>query len=175
MTVESPAEVIMGRRTTITRLEEHPNLGEVLGVLAQLAHITDADLLALAEAWRNNAVVAEARAKALSPDSPLVVDVLAAFDAVSALFADDLRGEADYITVEPEVTIIALKAVRDAIAAAYAKPALSRHEFSALSRPWRAVYPVQTAAEPDLGPSSETVKQLLAAMPLLAARCHDPQ
>ena len=79
-------------RTTINRLEEHPNLGEVLGVLAQLAHVTDGDLARLAEAWVNDGFVAQARDKALSPDSPLVCEVLAAFEAVTALFEDYLRG-----------------------------------------------------------------------------------
>lgn len=159
--------------TLIRRLEEHPNLGEVLGVLAQLAHISDADLPRLAAAWTNDAFVAQARAKALSPDSPLVCEVLAAFEAVAALFDDDLRGEADYVSVEPAVAVTALKAVRDAIAAAYAKPVLSRAEHAALIRPWRAVYTAGSAAEPDLGPHAEQVKQLLAALPQLSARCHD--
>ena len=97
----------MGRRTGITRLEEHPNLSEVLGVLAQLAHVTDRDLPRLAGAWANDAFLAAARARALTPDSPLVCDVLAAFEAVSALFEDDLRGEQPYVTVDPAVAAIA--------------------------------------------------------------------
>ena len=113
----------MTRRTTaIARLEEHPNLAEVLGVLAQLAHVGDADLPRLAEAWTNNSAVAEARDKALSPDSPLVLEALAAFEALTSLFEDDLAGEAAYVTVDPAVTSTALKAIRDAIAGAYAQP-----------------------------------------------------
>lgn len=163
-----------GRTTTISTLEEHPNLPEVLGVLAQLAHIADADLPRLATAWTNTVAVAEARDRALSPDSPLVCEVLSAFDAVSALFEDDLRGEAPFLTVEPSVAVRALKAVRDAVAAAYARPVLSRGEHALLMRPWRAVYPEGTgASEPDLGPHAATVKLLLTALPSLAVRCHD--
>src|SRR3954447_4488071 len=132
----------MTRRTsTISVLEEHPNLSEILGVLAQLAHIRDSDLPRLATAWHNTAAVAEARARALSPDSPLVLEALAAFEALGARFDGDIRGEAAYVTVATDVTTTALKAVRDAIAASYTKPILSRAEYSCLMRAWRAVYP----------------------------------
>ena len=159
-------------RAAVQRLEEHPNLTAVLGVLAQLAHITDDDLPKLAQGWVNSPSIAAARDRALAPDSPLVVEVLAAFDAISALFADDLRGEASYVTVDPAVTTLALKTVRDAVAAVYARPVLTRGEYAALLRPWVAVY-ANAAGEPDLGPESERVKALLAALPRLAGRCHD--
>lgn len=163
----------MNRRTFIASLEEHPNLEEVLGVLAQLAHVADSDLPALAAAWSNHGAVADARDKALSPDSPLVLEALAAFEAVSALFEDDLAGEAAYVTIDPAVTSTALKAVRDAIAGAYARPQLSRQEHALLMQPWRAVFAERQVHEPDLGPESVRVKALLAALPRLAARCHD--
>ena len=164
----------MGRTSgTVSRLEEHPNLPEVLGVLAQLAHIGDDHLVALADAWTNSPSLSEARDRALSPDSPLVVEVLAAFDALGALFADDLAGQADYVVVESAVTVRALKAVRDAIAAAYARPALTKAEHAALLRPWRAVFATPTVDEPDLGPRAEQVKTLLSTLPRLATRCHD--
>ena len=141
----------MSRRgSTISMLEEHPNLTEILGVLAQLAHIRDADLPRLAEAWNNTVAVPEARDRALSPDSPLVLEALAAFEALGALFDDDIRGEAAYVTIASDVTSTALKAVRDAIAASYAKPILSRAEYAALMRAWRVVYPEATVDEPDL-------------------------
>lgn len=164
----------MARRpAVIQRLEDHPNLTEVLGVLAQLAHISDDDLPRLATAWQNPLPAAAARARALSPESPLVCEVLAAFDALGALFADDLAGDAAYLVVEPDVVATALKAVRDALAAAYALPVLTRSEHAALMAPWRAVYPRTTVHEPDLGPRSDHVKALLALMPRLAGRCHD--
>jgi hypothetical protein len=164
----------MSRRTsTISVLEEHPNLAEILGVLAQLAHIRDADIPRLADAWHNTVAVAEARDRALSPDSPLVLESLAAFEALGALFDDDLRGEAAYVTVASDITTTALKAVRDAIAASYAKPILSRAEYSSLMRAWRVVYPAATVDEPDLGPRGDQVKALLAMLPTLSARCHD--
>jgi hypothetical protein len=163
------------RSSTISVLEEHPNLPEILGVLAQLAHIRDADLPKLADAWSNTVAVAEARDRALSPDSPLVLEALAAFEALGALFDDDLRGEAAYVTVASDVTTTALKAVRDAIAASYARPILSRAEYSSLMRAWRVVYPAATVEEPDLGPRSDQVKALLAMMPKLSTRCHDAE
>jgi len=166
---------LAGRSTVVQHLEEHPNVRAVLGVLAQLAHVRDEDLPRLAEGWVNSPSIAQARDRALAPDSPLVVEVLAAFDAVSALFADDLLGEASYVTVDPRVTMMALKTVRDAIAAVYARPVLSRAEYAALLRPWLAVYPTPAVDEPDLGPQGARVKALLGALPALAARCHDAQ
>lgn len=163
----------MGKQLAVARLEDHPNLREILGVLAQLAHVDDADLPRLAQGWVNSPSIAQARDRALAPDSPLVVEVLAAFEAVGALFADDLIGEAAYLTVERDVTSLALKAVRDAIAAAYARPVLAKREHDALMRPWRAVYPAPTVEEPDLGPRSDQVKALLSTLPVLADRCHD--
>jgi hypothetical protein len=163
----------MARRPKITRLEDHPNLPDILGVLAQLTHISDHDLHRLAGGWRNSATVATARDKALSPDSPLVIEVLSAFDAVAALFADDLAGTGDYVKTDPPVTTTALKAVRDAIAATYARPVLSRGEHNALLAPWRQVYPRPRASEPDLGPQAAQVKGLLGSLPTLARRCHD--
>lgn len=165
----------MVRRTAISELREHPNLAEVVGVLAQLAHIRDADLPLLADAWSNTVAAAEARDRALSPDSPLVLEALTAFEALADLFDDDLRGEAAYVTVSCDVTTTALKAIRDAIAAAYAKPVLSRGDYELLMRPWRAVYPGSAVAEPDLGPRAEQVKALLALFPVLAGRCHDAE
>ncbi len=162
------------RRKQIASLEEHPNLGEILGLLAALPHIADADLPRLADAWTNTVALADARARALLPDSPLVVEVLAAFDAVQSLFAEDVAGAADYLLVAPAVATTALKAVRDAIAGAYARPSLTVSEHTELLRAWRAVYPVQTVEEPDLGPRAEQVKSVLAALPMLAGRCHDP-
>ena len=164
----------MPRHITIERLEEHPNLPTILGVLAQLPHITDADLPKLAAAWRNTVTVAEARRRALTPDAPLVIEVLAAFDAISALFADDLAGDTDYVKIDPAVTVVALKAVRDAVAATYARPVLSRGEYGALMGAWRSVYPRATFVEPDLGPAGPDIKRLLGALPQLARRCHDP-
>lgn len=160
-------------RRTVHCLEEHPNLNEIVEVLAHLAHVEDGDVTVMAEAWVNNGMIASARDRALDPDSPLVLEVLAAFEAVAELFSDDLAGEAAYVTVDPQVTVTALKAVRDAIAAAYAKPVLSKSEHAALMAPWRLAFPVARVEEPDLGPQSETVKAVLAALPRLAERCHD--
>lgn len=165
----------MARRriAPIVSLDDHPNLSEILGVLAQLPHITDSDLAALAEAWHNTVFLAEARARALDPDTPLILEVLASFEAVQALFADDVAGEADYVSVDPELASVALKAIRDAIAAAYAQPILSRTEHTGLLAAWRTVFPTDSVDEPDLGGRGAQVKALLSAMPKLAMRCHD--
>ena len=161
------------RRAPIDALEQHPNIDEILGVLSTLPHVGDAEIPRLAAGWSNTAQIAHARSRALSPDSPLVIEVLACFEAVVALFDDDLAGEADYVTVEVAVTTTALKAVRDAIAAAYARPILARGEYQSLIKPWRQVFPSAAYAEPYLGPNTAQVKALLANMPQLAMRCHD--
>jgi len=165
----------MGRRrnAAIETLDEHPNLPEILGVLAQLPHVSDRELAQLADAWHNTVGLAEARSRSLEPDCPLILEVLAAFEAVQSLFADDVDGHHDYLSVDSEVATVALKAIRDAIAAAYARPVLSRNEHSGLMAAWRAVYPTDIVDEPDLGERSAEVKALLQAMPLLATRCHD--
>jgi hypothetical protein len=165
----------MARRRTasINSLDEHPNLPEILGVLAQLPHIADQQLERLGQSWHNTVALSDARARALEPDSPLVLEVLAAFDAVQSLFADDVNGDGDFLHVEPQVATVALKAIRDAIAAAYARPTLTRTEHAALMSAWRAVFPTDLVNEPDLGQRANEVKALLGAMPLLAQRCHD--
>ena len=95
---------------------------------------------------------------------------------MTALFADDVRGEAPYVTVDPAVAVTALKAVRDAIAGAYARPVLvAGRARRAACGPGGRCTPRPTPCEPDLGPQAEQVKALLAALPRLAARCHDPE
>jgi hypothetical protein len=155
------------------RTEDHPNRGEIFGVLAQMIHLGDEQLPALADRWVNTEVVSRARSKALSPDSPLILEVLTAFDSVSFLFAEDLDGSADYLTVEPNVTLVALKAIRDAIAAAYAQPVLSDVEHAELLAPWRSIFPTNSFAEPDFGPDRGDIARLFRLLPSLAGRCHD--
>jgi hypothetical protein len=155
------------------RTEDHPNRGEIFSVLAQMIHLTDEHLPLLAAQWSNTELTARARSRALGPDSPLILEVLTAFDSVSFLFADDIDGQADYLTVDPSVTIVALKAVRDAIAAAYAQPALTADEHAALLRPWRAAFPVDAIDEPDFGPDRGDIARLFRLLPSLAGRCHD--
>jgi hypothetical protein len=163
------------RRTTalIESLDAHPNSPEVRGILSRLPCMADSDLPMLAYSWHNTTLLAEARRRSLEPDSPLVLEVLACFETVQSLFADELRGGEDYLTVSPEVTSTALKAVRDAIAAAYARPILTPGEHAALMKAWRSVYPTDHLADPDLGARACDVTALLLAMPRLAARCHD--
>lgn len=160
----------MARRGTIHGLDEHPNAPEITCILARIPHIADDDLPRLAAAWRNTVSVAEARAKALEPDSPLVFDVLATFDAVQDLWADELAGST---ALDSEMTAKAMKAVRDAIAAAYGKPVLSRGQHAMLLRPWRSVYRTDGRSEPDLGRRGAEVKGLLHGLRWLATRCHD--
>jgi len=161
------------RTATIESLDAHPNLPEILGVLSQLPHVSDTDLVKLATAWHNTVALAEAARRALDPDCPLILEVLSAFEAVQALF-DDTDDEDEYDGIIDKQTVtIALKAIRDAIAAAYARPVLSRAEHSDLMTAWRAVFPNDLVDEPDLGERSAEVKAVLQAMPLLATRCHD--
>jgi hypothetical protein len=161
--------------TQIATVDDHPNVAEIRGILSRLPCITDGELSGLAEGWHNTTLLSEARRRSLEPSSPLVLDVLGCFETVQSLFADELHGEADYLTVEPDVASDALKAVRDAIAAAYARPILTEPEHEALLRAWRGVYPTDHVVDPDLGGRSSDVAALLLAMPRLAARCHDPR
>lgn len=159
--------------TTLHRTEDHPNRAEIFGVLAQMTHLTDEQLPVLAASWTNGELTARARSHALSAEAPLILEVLAAFDSVTFLFADDLNGGASYVTVDPAITVVALKAVRDAIAAAYAQPILSRDEHAALLRPWRALFPTDHIDQPDFGPDRNDIAQLFRLLPSLGQRCHD--
>jgi hypothetical protein len=163
------------RRTTATieSLDSHPNAEEIRGILSRLPGMEDADLPLLADGWHNTTLLAEARRRALEPDSPLVVDVLACFETVQTLFVDEIRGLEDYVTVDRDIATVALKAVRDAVAAAYAQPILSPTEYNALMRAWRNVYPTNHIVDPDLGTRADDVASVLEAIPRLAARCHD--
>ena len=126
-------------------------------MLAQLAMLRDDDLEQLAKAFRNTPSRRDARDIALTPDSPLIIEVLSVFGAISTIFADDLAGEEDFVSVDPAVTAHALKAVRDAVAAAYARPILTRAQHRALMAPWRAVCAPTTQTEPDLGPADAEI------------------
>lgn len=157
----------------ISTLDAHPNALEILAITSQLGCITDLALAELAGAWQNTSELAEARRHALEPDSPLVFDALAAFETVQVIFAEEIRGGEDYLTVEPEVASTALKAIRDAIAGAYARPAITTAEHAALTRAWRAVYPADRLTAPDLGTRAADVNAVLRAIPRLATTCHD--
>jgi hypothetical protein len=159
--------------TTIGTLDAHPNVDEVRGILSRLPCITDDELSQLADAWHNTTLLSEARRRALEPDSPLIVEVLGCFDTLQALFADEIRGDDDTLTVDPDTTSLALKAVRDAIAAAYSRPALAAGEHAALLKAWRSVFPTDHVVDPDFGHRRADVMALLVAMPRLANRCHD--
>jgi len=158
---------------TITSTETHPHCAEILGVLAQIVHLDDDGLRRLALAWQDTAEVARARDKALQPDTPLILEVLAAFDSIAGLFADDLAGTAPYVTLPAPTTALALKAVRDAIAAAYARPVLTPQEYAELSGPWHSVYPDRRMQMPDFGPQHHEVLALLTSIPNLACHRHD--
>jgi hypothetical protein len=159
----------------ITSTETHPHYAEILGVLAQVVHLEDDGLRRLALAWHDGDDVARARDKALQPDTPLILEVLSAFDSIAGLFADDLAGTAAYVTLPAPTTALALKAVRDAIAAAYARPALTAEEYTTLSAPWHAVFPERRMQMPDFGPQHHEVLAVLTAIPGIACHRHDAE
>ncbi|MDQ1711525.1 MAG: hypothetical protein QOE45_975 [Frankiaceae bacterium] len=159
----------------ITSTETHPHCAEILGVLAQVVHLDDEGLRRLALAWQDTPEVSRARDKALQPDTPLILEVLAAFDSLAGLFADDLAGTAPYVTLPAPTTALALKAVRDAIAAAYARPILTPQDYAELSAPWHAVYPDRRMQMPDFGPQHHEVLALLTSVPGLSCHRHDPE
>src|SRR5690348_1310519 len=79
----------------ISSLDAHPNALEILAITSQLPCIVDSDLTAMAAAWHNTTMLAEARRRALEPDSPMVLEALARFETVQVLFAEELRGRED--------------------------------------------------------------------------------
>jgi hypothetical protein len=132
----------------VSSLDLHPNLAEILGVLSQLPLLTSSDIACLAQGWRDTTFLHVARAHALGPDTPLVLEVLATFERVDRVFREeisrDFLGDDGAATaVKPQVVKHALHAVRDAIAAVYARPILSRAEYVALIRPWRRAFSAQ--------------------------------
>jgi len=157
----------------VSALGEHPNCAEIVSVLARMVQLTDEQISALALVWRDDDVTAAGRASALDPDSPLVLEALAAFDSLAYLYADDLQGEAPYLTLPAPVTALGLKAVRDAIAAAYARPVLEASEYTALIAPWRGVFPDASVLAPYFGPQHQAVLDLLGVMSSMACRSHD--
>jgi hypothetical protein len=170
------------RRLVLTSLDEHPNLHEILGILAQVPRLTERQISRLAHGWRDNTFLAGARDHALSPDAPLIVDVLAAFDRADAVFFDDLGDDepegqvvdAAGTALKPHLVNTALKAIRDALAAAYARPILSRAEYVALMGPWRCTFPADGAVTPSgIVTRTAAVEQLLDAMSALSSRCHN--
>jgi hypothetical protein len=139
---------LLPRRRRPASLDQHPNLHEILNMLARIPQLSDREIARLAHGWRDNRFVAGARHRALSPNSPLVIEVLAAFDRVDAMFARDLAALEDpYDPHDPEPHIVntALKAIRDGLAAAYARPILRRGEYAALIGPWRRALPAPEA------------------------------
>lgn len=161
--------------TTIGALDAHPNVDEIRGILSRLPCLADDELSELADAWHNTTLLSEARRRALEPESPLIVEVLACFDTVQALFADEIRGDDVTLIIDPETTSLALKAVRDAIAAAYARPVLAAGEHAALLKAWRGVFPTDHIVDPDFGRRPADVIALLVAMPRLVTHCHDQE
>lgn len=138
------------RRRRLSSLDQHPNLHEILNMLARIPHLSDREIARLAHGWRDNRFVAGARHRALSPTSPLVIELLAAFDRVDTMFANDLARYDSYDRCDPydpnpHIVNTALKAIRDGLAAAYARPILRRGEYVALIGPWRRALPAPEA------------------------------
>lgn len=154
-------------------LVEHPNAHVVRDVLTRISQLTDSDLTRLAASWRDSLDIASARSAALSVDGPLVLEALSAFDAVAEVFADDLAGEPWAAPLQRSVVQLALKAVRDAVAAAYARPVLHPRQYIVLMTPWLTVFPRAGTGEADLGPRSADVTRLLELLEYMATRCHD--
>jgi hypothetical protein len=141
-------------------------------------HLTDSEISRLARGWRDNSFLAGARDHALSPDSPLIIDLLAAFDRIDAVFfgelddggldgADAAGADLDEVeldsgspthgtTLKPQLINTALKAIRDGLAAAYARPILGRAEYIALIGPWRRALPLVDPAAKLLPPRTPT-------------------
>lgn len=159
------------------RLEDgwgaYPDGSAAQEVLDRLPAITSEQLTALADRWTNPPAAARARSRALSPDVPRVVELLDAFETVSVVFADDLRG-APHLGLDRATAAAGVKAVRDALAGTVARPVLRRSEHRALVAPWRAVFGSTPPPPVDRGPHGATIAALIAALTQLSRRCHDP-
>ena len=106
-------------------------------------------------------------ARRCRPDSPLVMEVLAAFDALADLFADDLAGDADFVAVDPQVTVARAQGGtrRDRRGLRQARPVPHRVPGAARAR-GALVYPRRTAAaSPTSGPRAARMRALLSALP----------
>lgn len=134
-----------GRRP-VTELVRHPNLEEITGIVGQIPLLGTDDLYLLGEVWANTAEVANARSRALGPECPLVVDVLRTFESISRSFHEPVAD-----TEDPEQAGNGLKALRDAVAGAFARPSLTRREYKVLLRPWRTAFPAPRIDVGDIG------------------------
>ncbi|MBX5446977.1 MAG: hypothetical protein IRZ27_00455 [Acidothermus cellulolyticus] len=135
-----------GRRPVVrvASLDEHPNRGEILAIRRRATMLREREITGLARLWRNTPYLAAIRARALSVDAPLVVDVLHDFATIEQAFDEVLTqpqaiARVSSATLHPTIVETALKAVRDALAAAYAQPVLRPREYLALGAPWRRV------------------------------------
>lgn len=135
-----------GKGRPVTELVQHPNLEEITGIVGQIPLLGADDLYLLGEVWTNTTEVANARNRALDPDCPLVVDVLRTFDSISDTFRQTVA-DAD----DTQVAGAGLKALRDAVAGSFAKPALNRREYKVLMRPWRTAFPAPRLDVGDIG------------------------
>lgn len=126
-----------GRRRGVTELARHPNLEEITGIVGQIPLLEVGDLHRLGDAWSNTSEVSHARSRALAPDCPLVLDVLRTFESITQAFAT-MAADAD----RPQSASAGLKALRDAVAGSYSRPALTRREHKMLLRPWRTAFPL---------------------------------
>lgn len=161
----------MARRARYSRLEDHPRLGDVRALLDQVPRLSDDQLRRLAAQWRDGPGLTAARRRALSPDTVLVVDTLRAFEDLAAAYADDLAGAGACPALDQRVVVIALKAVRDAIAGTIARPVLRGGDYALLTAPWRSAVGASTSATAVGG--SAAVQSLLASFSALGGRCHD--
>lgn len=80
---------------------------------------------------------AEARRRALSPDLPGVVDLLADWAELDAHLGR-IGGRGSELSLSPERRARAMRTIVDALAAAYAAQVWPRAETDALSAGWRA-------------------------------------
>jgi hypothetical protein len=139
---------LLRRPAPVTDLVHHPNAATITEVIRSLDLLNERHVYALARAWHNDTSLSCARALALDPDSPLVLDVLRTFDQITSLGVRD----GTYAHLPVATVRTALHALRDAVAAAYAQPRLSRRSYQELIAPWRAAFP--DGCRPSVGSES---------------------
>jgi hypothetical protein len=165
----------VARRAVPGTLAEHPSADRIRDTLLRLPYLTPEQLSTLARTWRSTPVTTTARRRALAPGSPLVMDVLSVFDLLTTMYADELWAEGPHVVLPARTTRDALKAVRDAVAAVYAAPVLTRWEYLALSRPWRRAMRWAPAPPADRDRTWDALDRLLGGAAACRDRCHDAQ
>ena len=136
---QRPAEISVSRApapSVITSLTDHPNVHEICGIIMQIDGLSEGDLQVLSRNWRSSSIAGEARDRALTLDTPLIIQLLATMSDVNKelLPADPVLSR--FAHVDNVLVKAARNAIFDALAAEFAQPVIAEADYSALIAPW---------------------------------------